>query len=602
MAEDTMLNDAIEALRKGDQVRAKDLLTRLLKLDQSNSTYWVWLSAAVETKKERIYCLQTALKLDPNNVAAKRGLIIFGAIKQDADIKPFPMNHVSPWEESLKKSITNKPKGIKGAWGNPAIRLTIIIGMVVLLIGVVWAGFNVPQAVIRRPTRTPGPSPTYSLTPTALNAHVIEGTPTFDSSNLIGVLPQANYTPTPLYVVTEHPITSGDAFNAGIRYFKDGNWQDAISLLKQVTDLESGSAADAWYYIGEAYRLIGNQIESKKAFDQAIKNDPNFGVAYLARAIISLKMDPNANVKPDLDNAIEKDSNYSPAYVERAAYFMANNDIEAARADADKALDLDENSSGAYYILAKIELQSGSYKKALIAAQNANELDVTSLPVYLVLGQAYLMNGQFDEAVAALVIYNYNNPGDITAMLSLATGYNAAGNYNDAIDLLNDVILRNKKQAEAYYQRGVAYLALEEFKKASDDFKYANAYDPNDFDASIGLAQVFLKMDFPGDAYLQIKDHASKLAKSDSQSAQVYYWQAVALEALENDSAITFWQNLLDLPEDVVPEEWWNQAQERFAARVTASPTPALTITPTRTLTLTKTPNKTPTKTPTKTP
>jgi tetratricopeptide (TPR) repeat protein len=594
MAEDTMLNEAIEALRKGDHARAKDLLTRLLKLDQSNVTYWLWLSAAVETKKERIYCLQTALKLDPNNETAKRGLIIFGALKHDGDIKPFPMNHASPWEESFKKSMVNKPGGIKGAWGNPVTRLTLIIGTAVLLIGVVWAGFNAPKAVIRRPTRTPGPSPTYSLTPTALNAHVLESTPTFDHSNLIGALPQVNYTPTSMYVVTEHPITSRDAFNAGIRYFKDGNWQDAISLMKQVADLEPGSAADAWYYIGEAYRMIGNQVESRKAFDQAIKNDPNFGVAYLARAIISLAMDPKANVLSDLDDAIEKDPNYSPAYVERAAYNLANSDMDAARADVEKALDLDGNSSKAYYILAKIELLSDDYKKALVAAQTANELDVTYLPVYLVLGKAYQMNGLFDDAVAALVIYNYNNPGDITAMVSLATGLNAAGYYKDAIDLLDEVILKDKKQAEAYYLRGVSYLGLEEYKKASDDLKLAIAYDPNDFDAYIGLAQVYIKMDYPGDAYLQIKDHASKLAQSDGQKAQVYYWQAVALEALGNDSALTFWQYLLDLPKDVVPETWWNQALEHFGEHVTASATTIISTTPSWTTTITRTPTKTP--------
>jgi len=602
MAEDTMLIDAIDALRKGDHARAKDLLMRLLKLDQSNVTYWLWLSAAVETNKERVYCLQTALKLDPNNETAKRGLIIFGALKQDGDIKPFPMNHPSPWENSFKKNLANKPRGIKGAWGNPLVRLTIILGTAVLLIGVVLAGFNAPRAVIRRPTRTPGPSPTYSLTPTALNAHNIESTPTFDKSNWVGALPQVNYTPTPFYVATEHSITSRDAFNAGIRYFRDGNWQDAISLFKQVADLEPGFPADAWYYIGEAYRMIGNQTESKKAYDQAIRNDPNFGVAYLARAIISLEMDPKAKVISDLDNAIKKDPNYSPSYVERAAYYLSISDKDAARADIDKALMLDENSSRAYYILAKIEMQSGDHKKALVAAQTSNELDLTYLPVYLVLGTAYQLNGQFDEAIVAFVTYNYNNPGDITAMLSLASGYNAAGNYNEAIVLLDEVIAKDKKQSEAYYQRGVSYLGLEDFKKASDDFKLALAYDPNDFDAFIGLAQAYIKLDYPGDAYLQIKDHATKLAQSDEQKAQVYYWQAVALEALENDSALTYWQDLLDLPIGVVSELWRNQALERIAEHVTASPTTVSSITSTRTATKSVTPTKTPTPTRTKTP
>ncbi|MBI5963754.1 MAG: hypothetical protein HY863_09795, partial [Chloroflexi bacterium] len=70
---DTMFQDAVNALRRGEKTRAKDLLTLLLKADQNNSTYWVWLSASVDNTKERIYCLQTALKLDPENGTAKRG-------------------------------------------------------------------------------------------------------------------------------------------------------------------------------------------------------------------------------------------------------------------------------------------------------------------------------------------------------------------------------------------------------------------------------------------------------------------------------------------------------------------------------------------------
>ena len=72
MAEDTMFQDAIEALRLGDKPRK--LLTQLLKTDQGNAIYWLWMSAAVDNTKERIYCLQTAFKLDPENTTAKRGL------------------------------------------------------------------------------------------------------------------------------------------------------------------------------------------------------------------------------------------------------------------------------------------------------------------------------------------------------------------------------------------------------------------------------------------------------------------------------------------------------------------------------------------------
>ena len=71
---DAVFQEAVEALRGENKTRARELLTGLLKTDQNNATYWVWMSATVETTKERIYCLQTAFKLDPQNAASHRGL------------------------------------------------------------------------------------------------------------------------------------------------------------------------------------------------------------------------------------------------------------------------------------------------------------------------------------------------------------------------------------------------------------------------------------------------------------------------------------------------------------------------------------------------
>ena len=101
MADDAVFQEAVEALRTGNKSKARDLLTGLIKTDQGNVTYWIWLSAAMETAKERSYCLQTALKLDPNNATAKRGLILLGALPADETIQPFPVNRPRAWEEKL---------------------------------------------------------------------------------------------------------------------------------------------------------------------------------------------------------------------------------------------------------------------------------------------------------------------------------------------------------------------------------------------------------------------------------------------------------------------------------------------------------------------
>src|ERR1700690_1749213 len=132
--QDTMLQDAVNALREGNKARARDVLTRLLKTDQNNPTYWVWMSATVETNRERIYCLQTALKFDPENASAKRGLILLGAIPPDETIQPFPLNRPRAWEEKLLLSHEQpQPKG----FSNPVVRLALIIVVGVVVVGLV---------------------------------------------------------------------------------------------------------------------------------------------------------------------------------------------------------------------------------------------------------------------------------------------------------------------------------------------------------------------------------------------------------------------------------------------------------------------------------
>ena len=144
MADDTMFQEAVDALREGEKAKAKNLLTRLLKTDQNNPQYWIWLSAAVDSTKERIYCLQTALQLDPENATAKRGLVLMGALPPDESIQPFPLNRPRLWEEKLGLA-SDKPKEkltIKRVLASPVGRLAGlgVIGIAVLALVVFGLG------------------------------------------------------------------------------------------------------------------------------------------------------------------------------------------------------------------------------------------------------------------------------------------------------------------------------------------------------------------------------------------------------------------------------------------------------------------------------
>ena len=190
--DDGMFQDAVDALRRSDRTRAKELLTLLLKNNQNNTTYWVWMSAAVDNTKERIYCLQAALKLDPENGTAKRGLILLGALAPDETIQPFQMNRPRGWEEKLLLANEKpKEKGLKVIARSPIVRLVSVVLIGVALCSVVVFGFILPRRTNVQPTltNTPGPSPTFTATPTLFGATAIASPTYFGPTPLWMLLP-----------------------------------------------------------------------------------------------------------------------------------------------------------------------------------------------------------------------------------------------------------------------------------------------------------------------------------------------------------------------------------------------------------------------------
>src|SRR6266487_1663802 len=412
---DAVFQEAVEALRAGNKSRARELLTGLLKTNQNNATYWVWMSSTVDTTKERIYCLQTAYKLDPENAAAKRGLILHGALPPDETIQPFQVNRPRAWEEKLLLAHEKpKLKGWAAVKASPEARLSGFVALGAVLIGAVVFGFILPRVNqdLGPATATPGPSPTYTLTPTALNATgqpAVIGT----AAPLSELLP-VPYTVTPLYVPMQgSPLTSDIYLSVKSAYAK-GDWDEVIRGLQQVGQAETDATkqADAYYYLGEAYRFKGDFNSAVNSYELAIRVDPKFGPAYVGIARARLLINPNANVSSFLDEAIRLDPNFGQAYLERAILKLKENDIEGALADLGEADRRLPNSPLVYFQLAQARIKEGDLDLALSAAKRANELDVTNLQTYLLLGQIYAAAGNVEEAVKTLDIYLKYKPED----------------------------------------------------------------------------------------------------------------------------------------------------------------------------------------------
>jgi tetratricopeptide (TPR) repeat protein len=581
--ENTLLREAVDALRQGDRLRARDLLTRLLKTDQNNPTYWTWLSAAVDSPKERLYCLQNALRLDPQSVAAKRGLVMLGALPPDDSVTPFPVNHPRSWEDKLV--IPKEPRQVKRGWANPVTRVFIILGIAVAVVAVFVGGYMLlpkgARPVLIRDTPTKRPPPTVTLTPSSTPL-VRTNTPTFLGPTPLSYFLEKTYTATPVYAVTEHPPMTSATFKSGLRSMAMGNYNNARVQFQEVLRSEP-DAPDVYYFIGESYRLENNPRTARDQYQEAINHDPTFAPAFLGRARANLEMNPDADVIADLNEAVRLDPNYVEALTERGKYLLKS-DPSAAIADLKKAVDLNPDSALAYLYLAQAQLENNESKSALDSALRANQLDMTLVPVYLALARAYIGTGQADKAVGVLQTYTVFVPNDTSAFLSLGTAYNAAGLYEPAINILDKLLAADRRNGEGYFQRGWAYLNLEKPSKAEDDFKLAISYDPIDFDSQLGLARAYDMEGKAGDAYIQAEVKALPLAKSDYTKAQVYYWQSIFLNEMKDEvGERASWYRLIALPPDVMPAEWRTQAFKALGITPTPTKTPYRSPTPTRT-------------------
>ena len=590
MAEDVMFQEALEAIRQGQRARARDLLTRLLRADQTNLDYWLWMSSVVDSRKEQVFCLQSVLKVDPNHNIARQGLILLGALPADASVIPVP-----PVRRKWTVEEQEVPK--RRLWSNPYVRTAFYTLLSLIVIGLIALGVTSVSTAVKKtpvaavfPTHTAGPSPTWTYTPTAINItpSPTRPTPTFAGPPPLWSRLSATYTPTPNYVQTPHP--ANEAYTVALRSIGRGDYPSALSNLQQAAQM-SPDAPDILYFMGEVYRLQGNYEKALEYYEKALSVDPNFAPAYLGLARVKPVLDPKADILEDLQLAVDKDNNYGEAYLELASYWLKQGDTEKALELLKKAEALLPNSPLVYVYRAQIYLQMGEISAALEDAQHANQLDITMLPAYRMIGEAALQSGDYTQAQESLGTYVLYETGDALAWAMLGQALYETKNYSGTLEALNKALELDKELPEAYYWRGMVNLALDRGQKAVNDFYIAKRYDPSSFVLTIGFGRGLLqagRLDEALDTFV----YCERLAKTDTETAEAYYWRAMTLEAIGNQfSANQYWEKLLELPEEAVPLEWRETAFEHLGI----TPTPTITTTPTRT------PKRTPTPTATKT-
>ncbi len=601
MATEKMYQAALEAIDQGQSARARDLFTRLLRSDSSKAEYWLWMSTLVDTSQERIYCLESALRADPDNEAAKRGLIILGAREAGKDVTPAPLFHRN-WEKEVE-DVAEPPKSlVRRLWDDRTMRITslLIVFLVVgrLILGGIYSLSHLtppakPIAVFKVspfPSRTPTATSTPTTTRTPLAIHLT--TPTSVAPTPLWMYLDATYTPIPLYVNTPHPAI--EAYRAAIDAYQNSDWGNLLQFIDQAITIEP-YAPDLYYYKAEAYRNTGRYDDAVLAYEQAVEIDPTFAPAYYGRALAYEKINPDSDIEGELSYAIQYDPNYVDAYLARARIRLKHNNPEGAVEDILAVDKLFPSHPMTYILLAQAYLEFGDPTSALQNALIGYELDKTSLPAYFTLAKVYLAKNDSNKAIRYADIYLAYVNDDADAWAIKAQAEFQIGDFTAALSSCDKAIAVDAENAPAWYYRGIIHLYQGDIRTAVNDLVNAVNLNMLNFDYSIALGKA-LWADQRLEMAIRQFTSAENLATTDKQRAVVYYNRAqVNEQAMSMTDAMNDWQLLLALPADQVPAYWRIFAQQHLDIinPPTATATPTSTSTPTETSTPTATPTPT---------
>jgi tetratricopeptide (TPR) repeat protein len=571
-----MLTEAIAAVRAGDHTRARDLLTRLLKIDSANPEYWLWMSSVVESERERIYCLQSVLRYDPTNRAALRGLTILNAHTPSADeiatALKIPSRKISP---PSRISPTGLPIG--NAW-------KLIAGAAIILIGIIAVTRILMQPRSTAPAPTlPPPSPTPSSTPIPPTATPIPiedvllrtPIPTELAGTPIAVILSFSPTPTPFVGVT--PVTRYEAYTSAVHALETGNYAGCISLLDQVIDLEP-NLADAYYLRGEAFRLLGKYDDAEQAYQQALERNPIMAAAYLGLGRIQIEEDPHS--LPDSINlAITYDSRLLPAYIYKADILSWNQDWMALADTAQSAMNAGVSTPSLYIHLGQAQYHLANYEKALESLMHGTAYDPTILEAYALLGEVLFELGRYQEALSPLQTYLVFQGEDPLAWSYLGRAYYASEDFDSSEAALRQAIRLNDRDRDAFLLLGLIHVEMGMYKDAIVDLQQAKALGVDSDELELAIAVTYYNLeefDSALDTVQQIIEtclDTERLVSAYSLQAQIFEEQDPSLL----EEALSSWRSILEL--EGVSEEARLNAEEEITRIEDLLTTP--TVTPT---------------------
>ncbi|HWO39833.1 MAG TPA: tetratricopeptide repeat protein [Candidatus Acidoferrum sp.] len=254
-------------------------------------------------------------------------------------------------------------------------------------------------------------------------------------------------------------------------------------------------------YLRGRNSMRGDNSKSMQAaldyFDQALRADPKFALAYTGIADASLRMN---GIKKDslwtqkalaaAQQAQQLNDKLPEVHATLGGVYRATGKYSEAVAELNRALSLAPNSDDFYRRLGTAYLDSGNTSQALVAFQKAIQLNPYFWVNQNALGVAYAHQGDYAKALEAFQQVQAIEPDIVAGYENIGNIYLQQGKYQESIPYFQKAI-----QIEPYFSTysnlGTSYFFLKQYANAVEAFEKAAALNPNDTQTMVNLADAY---------------------------------------------------------------------------------------------------------------
>ncbi|MGH9864265.1 MAG: protein kinase domain-containing protein [Candidatus Acidiferrales bacterium] len=232
-------------------------------------------------------------------------------------------------------------------------------------------------------------------------------------------------------------------------------------------------------------------------FNQALKQDGSFALAYTGIADASLRM---YGIKKDnfwtqkalaaAQQAQQLNDKLAEVHTTLGSVYSATGKYAEAVAELKRALALAPTSDEAYQHLGGAYLRSGNGAQAIEAFQKAIQLNPYYWRNQNGLGEAYFRLGDYAKALEAFHQVTVLEPDIGTGYQNIGTVYLKQGKYQECIPYYQNA-LRIEPYWTTYSNLGTAYFFLKQYSNAADMYAKAVSLNPNDTLTTVNLADAY---------------------------------------------------------------------------------------------------------------